>query len=42
MKVGTYTSLNMGNSMVMFIRLVLDQKYPFWLNVVQKGLELSD
>ena len=31
-----FTNLNMQNSMVMFSFFVIDQKYPFWANLVQK------
>ena len=34
-KIGTKTNLNMQNSMVMFFS-VIDWKYPFWANLVQK------
>ena len=36
MKVGTKTSSNMLNSMVMFIWLALDGKHPSSANLVQK------
>ena len=36
MKVGTNTSSNMLNSMVMFIWLALDGKHPSSANLVQK------
>ena len=36
LKFGTYTNLNMHNSMVMFNFSVFDWKYPFWTNLVQK------
>ena len=35
-KLGSYTNLNMLNSMVIFIYPALDGKHPFWVNVVQK------
>ena len=37
MKVGTYIHMNMVNSMVIFDCIVLNWKYPFWVNLVQKG-----
>ena len=33
---GTETNSNMQNSMVVFTFAALDQKYPFWANLVQK------
>ena len=36
MKFDTKTNLNMQNSMVVFNASVLDWKYPFWANFVQK------
>ena len=36
MKFGTKTNLNMLNSMGTFICPVLDVKYPFFVNLVQK------
>ena len=36
LKFGTYTNSNMQNSMVMFIFLVFDRKYPFLANLVEK------
>ena len=35
-KIGTKTNLNMQNSMVVYTFSVLNQKNPFWANVVQK------
>ena len=36
LKFGVKTNLYMYNSMVVFILIVLDWKYPFWTNLVQK------
>ena len=36
MKFVTYSNLGILNSMVTFTFSVLDQKYPFWANLVQK------
>ena len=36
LKFGTYTNLNMQNSMVMFTFSVFDREYLFWANLVQK------
>ena len=36
LKFGTYTKVNMQNSMVMFIYFVFDWKYPFGANLVEK------
>ena len=36
LKPGALTNLNMQNSMAMFTFSVLDWKYPFWVNLVQK------
>ena len=36
MKFGIQTNSNMLNLMVMFTFCILDQKYPFWADLVQK------
>ena len=36
LKFGTSTNSNMQNSVVVFTFSVLDQKQPFWVNLVQK------
>ena len=36
LKFGTQNYLNMQNSMAVFTFSVLDQKYPFWPNLIQK------
>ena len=36
LKFGTKTNLNIQNSMVMLTFSVLDRKYRFWANLVQK------
>ena len=36
MKLGIYTNSNMLNLLVMFTFSVLERKYPFWANLVQK------
>ena len=36
LKLGTWTNSNMQNSMVELILFVVDWKYPFWTNLVQK------
>ena len=36
LKLGTQTSSNMQNSMMIFTFSVFDQKHPFWVNFVQK------
>ena len=36
LRFGTQTNSNMQNSMVMFTFSVFYQKYPFWVNLVQK------
>ena len=36
LKVGTQTNSNWQNSMVVFTFFVLDGKYPFWANLIQK------
>ena len=43
LKFGIYTNLNMQNSMALFTLPVLDQKHPFWVNLVQniKNVSLS-
>ena len=35
-KYGTLPDSNMHNSMMLFAFFVFDQKYPFWVNLVQK------
>ena len=37
MKFGTYNNWSILNSVVMFNFSLLDKKYPFWANLVQKG-----
>ena len=36
LKFGTYSNSRMQNSMMLFIFLVFQWKYPFWANLVQK------
>ena len=36
LKFAFFTNSNMQNSMVMFTFPVLNQKYPFWVNLLQK------
>ena len=36
-KLGAEANSNMLNSVVMFRFSLLDQKYPFWTNLIQKG-----
>ena len=36
LKFGTQNNWNMQNSLAMYTLSVLDQKYPFWANFVQK------
>ena len=35
MKLGAKNNSNMLNSMVIFICSILDEKYPFWVNLIQ-------
>ena len=41
LKFGTKTNLNMQNSVVVPTSAVLDWKYPFCANLIQKLLQLS-
>ena len=36
LKFGTWTNSNMQNSMVVSILFLVDWKYPFWTNLIQK------